>query len=60
MLVGYLTGTGRDLMESLGYDAEGVYYPPNLRMRFVESTLYPFIGGDTGGRSGRREGCARR
>ena len=31
----------------MGYDAEGVYYLPNLRMRFVESTLYPFIGGDT-------------
>ncbi len=24
-----------------------MYYLPNLRMRFVESTLYPFIGGDT-------------
>lgn len=56
VLVGYLTGTGRDLMESLGYDAEGVYYLPNLRMRFVESTLYPFIGGDTIRRSQRPEG----
>ena len=56
VLVGYLTGTGRDLMESLGYDAEGVYYLPNLRMRFVESTLYPFIGGDTIRRSERMEG----
>ena len=24
-----------------------MYYLPNLRLRFVESTLYPFIGGDT-------------
>ena len=56
VLVGYLTGTGRDLMEQLGYDAEGVYYLPNLRMRFVESTLYPFIGGDTVRRSERPEG----
>lgn len=56
VLVGYLTGTGRDLMERLGYDAEGVYYLPNLRMRFVESTLYPFIGGDTIRRSQRPEG----
>lgn len=47
VLVGYLTGTGRDLMEQLGYPVEGIYYLPNLRMRFVESTLYPFIGGDT-------------
>ena len=47
VLVGYLTGTGRDLMEQLGYEAEAIYYLPNLRLRFVESTLYPFIGGDT-------------
>lgn len=47
VLVGYLTGMGRDLMEELGYPVDSVYYLPNLRMRFVESTLYPFIGGDT-------------
>ena len=47
VLVGYLTGMGRDLMEQLGYPVDGIYYLPNLRMRFVESTLYPFIGGDT-------------
>ena len=47
VLVGYLTGMGRDLMEELGYPVDGIYYLPNLRMRFVESTLYPFIGGDT-------------
>ena len=47
VLVGYLTGMGRDLMEELGYPVESIYYLPNLRMRFVESTLYPFIGGDT-------------
>ena len=47
VLVGYLTGVGRDLMEQLGYPVDGIYYLPNLRMRFVESTLYPFIGGDT-------------
>ncbi len=47
VLVGYLTGLGRDVMTELGYPVEGVYYLPNLRLRFVESTLYPFIGGDT-------------
>ena len=51
VLVGYLTGMGRDLMEQLGYDVEAIYYLPNLRLRFVESTLYPFIGGDTVRRS---------
>ena len=50
-LVGYLTGMGRDLMEQLGYDVDAIYYLPNLRLRFVESTLYPFIGGDTVRRS---------
>ena len=51
VLVGYLTGMGRDLMEQLGYEADAIYYLPNLRLRFVESTLYPFIGGDTVRRS---------
>ena len=56
VLVGYLTGMGRDLMEQLGYPVDGIYYLPNLRMRFVESTLYPFIGGDTIRRSQRLPG----
>ena len=51
VLVGYLTGMGRDLMEQLGYDVDAIYYLPNLRLRFVESTLYPFIGCDTVRRS---------
>ena len=36
VLVGYLTGMGRDLMEQLGYDVDAIYYLPNLRLRFVE------------------------
>ena len=56
VLVGYLTGMGRDLMEQLGYPVDGIYYLPNLRMRFVESTLYPFIGGDTVRRTERLPG----
>ena len=56
VLVGYLTGVGRDLMEQLGYPVDGIYYLPNLRMRFVESTLYPFIGGDTVRRTERLPG----
>ena len=47
VLVGYLTGLGRDTAQELGCHTESVYYLPNLRMRFVESTLYPFIGGDS-------------
>ena len=51
VLVGYITGMGRDIMEKLGYPADGVYYLPNLRMWFLESTMYPFIGGDSVRRS---------
>lgn len=47
VLVGLLSGRGRDLMETKGYATDCVYYIPNLRGWFVESTLYPFIGGDT-------------
>lgn len=47
VLVGYLTGMGRDLMEQMDCPVDSIYYMPNLRKRFVESTLYPFIGGDT-------------
>ncbi len=51
VLVGYLTGMGRDTMQEMGHQVDCIYYLPNLRMRFVESTLYPFIGGDTVERS---------
>jgi hypothetical protein len=51
ILVGYLTGTGRDLMEELGYPVDSVYYLPRIRMSFAESALYPFVGGDAVRRS---------
>ena len=35
-----------------GYPVDSIYYLPNLRRWFVESTLYPFIGGDTVRRTG--------
>ena len=47
VLVGYLTGMGRDIMAQMGIPVDSVYDLPNLRMKFTESTLYPFIGGDT-------------
>ena len=49
VLVGLMSGSGRDLMESRGRKADCVYFIPNLRAWFVESTMYPFIGGDTVG-----------
>ena len=47
VVVGVLSGYGRDLMQCLKVPVESIYSMPNLRQWFVESTLYPFIGGDT-------------
>ena len=47
VLVGMLSGRGKDLMADRGIEADCVYFIPNLRCWFVESTMYPFIGGDT-------------
>ena len=47
VLVGVLSGRGRDLMDLQERPVDCVYFVPNLRRWFVESTLYPFIGGDT-------------
>ncbi len=47
VLVGVLSGYGRDLMRSWEQPVDCVYYLPTLRQWFVESTLYPFIGGNT-------------
>jgi len=47
VLVGLLSGRGRDLMTAKGLDVDSVYFIPSLRAWFVESTMYPFIGGDT-------------
>jgi len=47
VLVGFLSGRGRDLMSAWNRKVDCVYSVPNMRAWFVESTLYPFIGGDT-------------
>ncbi|MBQ9974480.1 MAG: cytidyltransferase-related domain protein [Oscillospiraceae bacterium] len=47
VLVGVLSGYGRDLMQVRGRPVDCVYFVPRLRQWFVESTLYPFIGGNT-------------
>lgn len=47
VVVGVISGYGRDLMQCFHLPVEGIYSMPNLRQWFVESTLYPFIGGDT-------------
>ena len=47
VLVGLLSGHGRDLMDAQGRPVDSAYYLPRLREWFVESTLYPLIGGNT-------------
>ena len=47
VLVGVLSGYGKDLMHSWDRPVDSVYFLPRLRQWFVESTLYPFIGGNT-------------
>ena len=46
LLVGILSGNGRDLMTQQGRAVDSIYFVPNLKAWFVESTMYPFIGGD--------------
>ena len=47
VLVGILSGYGKDLMQSWNRPVDSIYFLPRLRQWFVESTLYPFIGGNT-------------
>ena len=47
VLLGMISGYGRDAMATRGFEADSIYSIPNLKCWFVESTLYPFIGGDT-------------
>ena len=47
VLVGILSGHGRDLMREWNRPVDGAYFVPTLKRWFVESTIYPFIGGDT-------------
>lgn len=52
MVFAVMTGVGRDRMARRGVESESVYYVPNVRKWYVESVLYPFIGGDTVERAG--------
>lgn len=46
LVMGLVSGRGKDLMTIQGRDVESAYFIPNLKAWFVESTLCPFIGGD--------------
>lgn len=55
IVVGILSGRGKDLMTVQGRDVSSAYFVPNLRVWFLESTMYPFIGGDSVERPGRSQ-----
>ncbi|MCB6992814.1 hypothetical protein LI177_04860 [bacterium 210820-DFI.6.37] len=46
LVVGLLSGRGKDLMTIQGRKVDCAYFIPNMKSWFVESSLYPFIGGD--------------
>jgi hypothetical protein len=54
LIVGVLSGRGRDLARMRGQEIEAVYSVPNLHSWVIESDLYPFLGGD-GVESGERD-----
>ena len=47
IVVGILSGRGKDLMTVQGRDVSSAYFIPNLRVWFAESAMYPYIGGDS-------------
>lgn len=47
ILVGILSGRGKELMEIQNKEVDCAYFIPKLRLWFNENLLYPFIGGDT-------------
>jgi len=46
IIVGALSGSGKEIASILNRDADCAHFIPNLRLWFNESELYPFIGGD--------------
>ena len=47
IIVGILSGRGKDLMDLQQRDVDCEYFIPNLRYWFTESLQYPFLGGDS-------------
>lgn len=56
MIVGALSGSGKEVATMLNRDVDCAYFIPNLRLWFNESELYPFIGGDALKRKIRSQG----
>jgi len=56
MIVGALSGSGKEIATILNRDIDCAYFIPNLRLWFNESELYPFIGGDALRRKSKSQG----
>ena len=46
IIVGALSGSGKEIATILNRDTDCAHFIPNLRLWFNESELYPFVGGD--------------
>jgi nicotinic acid mononucleotide adenylyltransferase/HD superfamily phosphodiesterase len=46
IIVGILSGQGKELMDIQGRDIDCAYFIPRLREWYNENNFYPFIGGD--------------
>lgn len=46
VIVGALSGSGKEIATMLNRDVDCAHFIPNLRLWFNESELYPFVGGD--------------
>lgn len=46
IVVGLLSGRGKELMEIQNQAVDSAYFIPKLRLWFNEALMYPFIGGD--------------
>ena len=46
IIVGIMSGRGKDLMDIQGRESDCAYFIPNLRLWFNENLMYPFLGGD--------------
>lgn len=47
IIVGVLSGRGKDLMAIQKRNVDSAYFIPNLKTWFVDDAMYPFIGGDS-------------
>ncbi len=51
IIVGILSGKGKEIGEIKGIELDYAYFIPNLKLWFNESSQYPYIGGDMVGDS---------